>query len=123
MLYMSVLILSFLFLLQASRFRRLVGTMTPPDDSDEAEIYVEGESTHTIDYIYWCKKLEKWKESNSFDICTKANSKWSMDSFGGAEKVTLDCHNKQPSKMSRMKSQLDYTTGFMYEQSNFTNKE
>lgn len=26
---------------QASRFRRLVGTMTPPDDSDEAEIYVE----------------------------------------------------------------------------------
>ena len=46
-----VLILSFLFLLQASRFRRLVGTMTPPDDSDEAEIYVEGESTHRLYFL------------------------------------------------------------------------
>lgn len=26
---------------QAGRFRRLIGTMSPPDDSDEAEIYVE----------------------------------------------------------------------------------
>lgn len=26
---------------QASRFRSLVGTMTPPDDTDTAEIYVE----------------------------------------------------------------------------------
>jgi hypothetical protein len=26
---------------QAGRFRRLTGTMTPPDDSDTAEIYVE----------------------------------------------------------------------------------
>lgn len=29
------------FFFQASRFRKLVGTMTPPDDSKEAEIYVE----------------------------------------------------------------------------------
>ena len=29
------------FFHQASRFRKLVGTMTPPDDSQEAEIYVE----------------------------------------------------------------------------------
>ena len=29
------------FNLQASRFRRLVGTMSPPDDTKEAEIYVE----------------------------------------------------------------------------------
>ena len=27
--------------IQAGRFRRLVGTMTPPDDSNKAEIYVE----------------------------------------------------------------------------------
>lgn len=26
---------------QAGRFRKLVGTMSPPDDSAEAEIYVE----------------------------------------------------------------------------------
>jgi len=32
--------------LQASRFRRLVGTMSPPDDTSEAEIYVE------VSYVY-----------------------------------------------------------------------
>jgi len=26
---------------QASRFRKLIGTMSPPDDTDMAEIYVE----------------------------------------------------------------------------------
>jgi hypothetical protein len=27
--------------IQAGRFRRLIGTMSPPDDTDKAEIYVE----------------------------------------------------------------------------------
>ncbi|KAI2499738.1 Acylphosphatase [Fragilaria crotonensis] len=41
---------------EASRFRKLVGTMTPPDDSKEAEIYVEGKA-HMVDgFVRWCKR-------------------------------------------------------------------
>ena len=32
---------SIMNLLQAGRFRKLIGTMSPPDDTDQAEIYVE----------------------------------------------------------------------------------
>ena len=42
--------------LKAGRFRRLVGTMTPPSDTDEAEIYVEGKKKMVDGFIRWCKK-------------------------------------------------------------------
>jgi len=44
------------FLGQAGRFRRLVGTMTPPDDTDTAEIYVEGKRKMVDGFVRWCKK-------------------------------------------------------------------
>jgi acylphosphatase len=44
---------------QAGRFRRLVGTMTPPDDnSDRAEIYVEGKRNTVEGFIRWCQKAD-----------------------------------------------------------------
>jgi acylphosphatase len=43
---------------QAGRFRRLLGTMTPPDGSDEAEIYVEGKRKMVDGFIRWCRKGE-----------------------------------------------------------------
>lgn len=41
---------------EAGRFRRLIGTMSPPDDSDEAEIYVEGKKKMVEGFIRWCEK-------------------------------------------------------------------
>jgi len=41
---------------EAGRFRRLVGTMSPPDDSEEAEIYVEGKKKMVEGFIRWCKR-------------------------------------------------------------------
>jgi len=41
---------------QAGRFRRLVGTMSPPDDTDEAEIYVEGKKKMVDGFVRWCQK-------------------------------------------------------------------
>lgn len=42
---------------QAGRFRRLVGTMSPPDDaSREAEIYVEGKRKMVDGFLRWCQK-------------------------------------------------------------------
>ncbi|CAJ1958832.1 unnamed protein product [Cylindrotheca closterium] len=41
---------------EAGKFRRLVGTMSPPDESDEAEIYVEGKRKLMAGFIRWCKK-------------------------------------------------------------------
>merc|ERR1712232_1435821 len=41
---------------EAGRFRRLVGTMTPPDDSDSAEIYVEGKRKMVEGFIRWCER-------------------------------------------------------------------
>jgi len=41
---------------EAGRFRRLFGTMSPPDDSDEAEIYVEGKSKTVEGFIRWLKR-------------------------------------------------------------------
>jgi acylphosphatase len=41
---------------EAGKFRRLVGTMSPPDDTDEAEIYVEGKR-HLVDgFVRWCRR-------------------------------------------------------------------
>jgi acylphosphatase len=53
-----LLLLCFALLVaQASRFRRLVGTMSPPDDSaDEAEIYVEGTRKMVNGFVRWCQK-------------------------------------------------------------------
>jgi len=41
---------------EAGRFRRLSGTMTPPDDSGKAEIYVEGKRKMINGFVRWCKK-------------------------------------------------------------------
>ena len=42
---------------EASRFRRLVGTMTDPDTSSEtAEIYVEGKRKLVDVFVRWCKR-------------------------------------------------------------------
>lgn len=43
---------------QAKRFRRLVGNMSPPDDSDQAEIYVEGKRKMVDGFVRWCKKAD-----------------------------------------------------------------
>mmetsp|Transcript_24622 Transcript_24622/g.57809 ORF Transcript_24622/g.57809 Transcript_24622/m.57809 type:complete len:150 (-) Transcript_24622:1331-1780(-) len=43
---------------EAGRFRRLSGTMTPPDDSETAEIYVEGKRKMVNGFIRWCKKAD-----------------------------------------------------------------
>lgn len=43
---------------EASRFRNLVGTMTPPDD-DTAEIYVEGKRKSVEGFVRWCEKADK----------------------------------------------------------------
>jgi len=32
--------------------------MTPPDDSDEAEIYVEGKKKMVDGFVRWCKKAD-----------------------------------------------------------------
>ena len=42
---------------EASRFRRLVGTMTDPDTSSEtAEIYVEGKRKLVDGFVRWCNR-------------------------------------------------------------------
>jgi acylphosphatase len=41
---------------EASRFRRLIGTMSPPEDSDTAEIYVEGKRKNVEGFMRWCNK-------------------------------------------------------------------
>mmetsp|Transcript_312 Transcript_312/g.755 ORF Transcript_312/g.755 Transcript_312/m.755 type:complete len:181 (+) Transcript_312:243-785(+) len=41
---------------EGGKFRRLTGTMTPPDDSEKAEILVEGNRKQVEGFIRWCKK-------------------------------------------------------------------
>lgn len=41
---------------EASRFRRLVGTMSPPDSTKEAEIYVEGSRKMVEGFVRWCQR-------------------------------------------------------------------
>mmetsp|Transcript_4142 Transcript_4142/g.8537 ORF Transcript_4142/g.8537 Transcript_4142/m.8537 type:complete len:199 (-) Transcript_4142:90-686(-) len=41
---------------EASRFRKLLGTMSPPDDTKQAEIYVEGKRKMVESFIRWCKR-------------------------------------------------------------------
>mmetsp|Transcript_1700 Transcript_1700/g.2440 ORF Transcript_1700/g.2440 Transcript_1700/m.2440 type:complete len:180 (-) Transcript_1700:296-835(-) len=41
---------------EAGRFRKLIGTMSPPEDSDTAEIYVEGKRRQVEGFLRWCKK-------------------------------------------------------------------
>ncbi|KAL7463165.1 hypothetical protein ACHAXS_003544 [Conticribra weissflogii] len=41
---------------EASRFRKLLGTMSPPDDSKRAEIYVEGKRKMVESFVRWCKR-------------------------------------------------------------------
>jgi acylphosphatase len=41
---------------EAGKFRRLVGTMSPPDDTDEAEIYVEGKRHLVEGFVRWCRR-------------------------------------------------------------------
>jgi len=42
---------------EASRFRKLIGTMSPPDESDErAEIYVEGKRKMVDGFVRWCQR-------------------------------------------------------------------
>lgn len=41
---------------EAGRFRRLVGTMSLPDGSDTAEIYVEGKRTMVDGFERWCRR-------------------------------------------------------------------
>mmetsp|Transcript_9949 Transcript_9949/g.24824 ORF Transcript_9949/g.24824 Transcript_9949/m.24824 type:complete len:151 (-) Transcript_9949:263-715(-) len=43
---------------EAGRFRRLSGTMTPPDDSGTAEIYVEGKRKMMDGFLRWCNKAD-----------------------------------------------------------------
>ncbi|KAL7476162.1 hypothetical protein ACHAW6_002043 [Cyclotella cf. meneghiniana] len=41
---------------EAKRFRNLKGTMSPPDDSKRAEIYVEGKRKSIESFIRWCHR-------------------------------------------------------------------
>ena len=41
---------------EGGRFRKLIGTMTPPDGSSKAEIVVEGKRKMVDGFIRWCKK-------------------------------------------------------------------
>ena len=43
---------------EASRFRKLIGTMSPPDNdnSRRAEIYVEGKRKMVDGFVRWCKR-------------------------------------------------------------------
>jgi len=41
---------------EAGKFRGLVGTMSPPDDRREAEIYVEGKRKKVDGFVRWCKR-------------------------------------------------------------------
>jgi len=41
---------------EASRFRKLIGAMSPPDDSRRAEIYVEGKLKFVDSFVRWCKR-------------------------------------------------------------------
>ena len=44
---------------QASRFRSLAGTMTPPDQSSQvAEIIVEGKRKQVDSFVRWCQKSD-----------------------------------------------------------------
>lgn len=43
---------------EAGRFRRLSGTMSPPDDSGKAEIYVEGKRKMLEGFLRWCQKSD-----------------------------------------------------------------
>jgi len=43
---------------EAGRFRRLSGTMTPPDDSGKAEIYVEGKRKMLEGFVRWVQKSD-----------------------------------------------------------------
>ena len=56
MVFSFIVFLIFCANTQAGRFRRLVGTMTPPDDTKEAEIYVEGKRTMVEGFVRWCEK-------------------------------------------------------------------
>lgn len=44
---------------EASLFRKLIGTMSPPGDSDTATIYVEGKRSKVEGFVRWCKKASK----------------------------------------------------------------
>jgi len=44
---------------EASRFRKLIGTMSPPEDTDTAEIYVEGKRSMVEGFIRWCGRGSK----------------------------------------------------------------
>eukprot|EP00560_Eucampia_antarctica_P009027 CAMPEP_0197827454 /NCGR_PEP_ID=MMETSP1437-20131217/4218_1 /TAXON_ID=49252 ORGANISM="Eucampia antarctica, Strain CCMP1452" /NCGR_SAMPLE_ID=MMETSP1437 /ASSEMBLY_ACC=CAM_ASM_001096 /LENGTH=145 /DNA_ID=CAMNT_0043428287 /DNA_START=178 /DNA_END=615 /DNA_ORIENTATION=- len=44
---------------EAGRFRRLLGAMSPPDDSNNAEIYVEGKRKQVDAFLRWCKRGRK----------------------------------------------------------------
>jgi hypothetical protein len=45
---------------QAGKFRRLVGTMSPIDEtSNVAEIYVEGSRKMVDGFVRWCEKSSK----------------------------------------------------------------
>mmetsp|Transcript_26082 Transcript_26082/g.38596 ORF Transcript_26082/g.38596 Transcript_26082/m.38596 type:complete len:150 (+) Transcript_26082:95-544(+) len=41
---------------EASQFRRLIGTMSPPGDDNTATIYVEGKRKMVDGFVRWCKK-------------------------------------------------------------------
>eukprot|EP01082_Thalassiosira_pseudonana_P012337 g11057.t1 g11057 contig48:52043-53138(+) len=41
---------------EAKRFRKLIGTMSPPDDSKRAEIYVEGKRKMVEGFVRWCQR-------------------------------------------------------------------
>lgn len=41
---------------EASKFRRLIGTMSPPSDDDTATIYVEGKRKMVDGFVRWCQK-------------------------------------------------------------------
>mmetsp|Transcript_19630 Transcript_19630/g.27955 ORF Transcript_19630/g.27955 Transcript_19630/m.27955 type:complete len:168 (-) Transcript_19630:227-730(-) len=41
---------------EGSRFRKLIGTMTPPDDSKKAEILVEGRRKMVDGFVRWCQR-------------------------------------------------------------------
>jgi acylphosphatase len=54
-------------LIQGTRFRKLSGTMSPPDDTDRAEIYVEGKRYQVESFIRWCRKGDVVAEVSEAD--------------------------------------------------------
>jgi hypothetical protein len=96
--------------------------MSPPDDSDTAEIYVEVREKSIVRPTVDCRRVRAedacfGKTSRVLhDFCHRARRKWWMDSFDGAPGVMLDLVNKLLFLKLKRKIPLDCMMDFMSRQ-------